>query len=364
MNWFIMCMRKILLGLALMLPVLLGNAQVLVDVKVDSLQLFIGEQTNLTLSVTLGAKQKVQLPTLKKGDQIIPLIEVLNVQRPDTNYMDEGKRMEIIQRYTITAWDSSLYYLPPFEVTVDGKKYASKSLAIKVYTVDVDTLHIDKFYPPNGIMDVPFAWSDWDDVVYSSFLVVVLLILCVVLYYHVVVGKPIVRIIRRKKVLPPHKVAINEIERIKADRKWATEDSKEYYTLLTDALRTYIQERYGFSAMEMTSSQIIDRLTSENDEQALSELRDIFTTADLVKFAKWSTLINENDANLVAAVEYINQTKVEVDPNVKPEPEIIKETDKRRMNQVWAMRIVAFVLISMSVGFACWIVWRILDIVR
>ena len=117
-----MCMRKILLGLALMLPVLLGNAQVLVDVKVDSLQLFIGEQTNLTLSVTLGAKQKVQLPTLKKGDQIIPLIEVLNVQRPDTNYMDEGKRMEIIQRYTITAWDSSLYYLPPFEVTVDGKK--------------------------------------------------------------------------------------------------------------------------------------------------------------------------------------------------------------------------------------------------
>ena len=94
MNWFIMCMRKILLGLALMLPVLLGNAQVLVDVKVDSLQLFIGEQTNLTLSVTLGAKQKVQLPTLKKGDQIIPLIEVLNVQRPDTNYIDEGKRME------------------------------------------------------------------------------------------------------------------------------------------------------------------------------------------------------------------------------------------------------------------------------
>lgn len=116
--------------------------------------------------------------------------------------------------------------------------------------------------------------------------------------------------------------------------------------------------------MEMTSSQIIDRLTSENDEQALNELRDIFTTADLVKFAKWSTLINENDANLVAAVEYINQTKVEVDPNAKPEPEIIKETDKRRMNQVWAMRIVAFILISMSVGFACWIVWRILDIVR
>lgn len=34
-------------------------------------------------------------------------------------------------------------------------------------------------------------------------------------------------------------------------------------------------------------------------------------TADLVKFAKYSTLINENDMNLVNAIEFINQTKQE-----------------------------------------------------
>ena len=353
---------RILLCLAMMLPVFNVDAQVLVDVKVDSLQLLIGEQTNLTLGVTLGAKQKLQLPALKKGDQLIPNVEVVNIQCPDTNVLDEGKRMEIIQRYTITAWDSSLYYLPPFEVNVDGKKYKSKSLAIKVYTVDVDTLHTDKFFPPNNIMDVPFAWSDWKWIVFGSFVVVILLIICVVLYYHIVIGKPIVRIIRRKKVLPPHKVAINEIERIKAARKWAEEDSKEYYTLLTDTLRTYIKDRYGFNAMEMTSTEIINRLIADNNEEALSELREIFTTADLVKFAKYNTLINENDANLVAALEYINQTKQEVDPNAKPEPEIIKETDKKRMNQVLAMRIVMGVLILISVCLTCWLIWRSVDI--
>lgn len=357
-----MRIHKILLWLTLVLPALCANAQVLVDVKVDSLQLLIGEQTNLTLDVTLGAKQKLQLPALKKGDEIIPCIEVVDIQRPDTNFMNEGKRMEIIQRYTITAWDSSLYYLPPFEVTVDGKKYKSKSLAIKVYTVDIDTLHTDKFFPPNDIMDVPFDWSDWKNVVYCSFLVVFLLIICVILYYHIVIGKPIVRIIRRKKVLPPHKVAINEIERIKADRKWADEDSKEYYTLLTDTLRTYIKERYGFNATEMTSAEIIDRLISENNEEALSELREIFTTADLVKFAKYVTLINENDANLVAALEYVNQTKQEVDPNAKPEPEVIKETDKKRMNQVMVARIIMGVLIVISLCLTCWLIWRTVDI--
>lgn len=358
----IMRIDRILFCLAFVLPVFRANAQVLVDVKVDSLQFLIGEQTRLTLGVTLGVKQKLQLPAIKNGDQLVPNVEVVNVQRPDTNILDEGNRMEIVQQYTITAWDSSLFYLPPFEVKVDGKKYKSKSLAIKVYTVDIDTLHTDQFFPPNDIMDVPFAWSDWKYIVFGSFVVVILLVVCVILYYHVVIGKPIVRIIRRKKVLPPHKVAINEIERIKADRKWAEEDSKEYYTLLTDTLRTYIKNRYGFNAMEMTSSEIINRLIADNNEEALSELREIFTTADLVKFAKYNTLINENDANLVAALEYINQTKQEVDPNAKPEPEIIRETDKKRMNQVLFMRIVIGVLIVVSVCLTCWLIWRSVDI--
>lgn len=354
--------NRFLLSLILMLPAINNIAQVLVNVKVDSLQLFIGEQTDITLGVTLGTKQKLQLPALKNGDQLIPNIEVVNVQRPDTNLFDEGKRMEIIQRYTITAWDSSLYYLPPFEVYVDGKKYKSKSLAVKIYTVDIDTLHTDRFFPPNGIMEVPFSWNDWKGIVLGSFFVVILLIICVVLYYHIINGKPIVRIIRRKKHLPPHKVAINEIERIKADKKWADEDSKEYYTLLTDTLRTYIKDRYGFNAMEMTSAEIINRLIADKNEEALSELREIFTTADLVKFAKYNTLINENDANLVAALEYINQTKQEVDPNAKPEPEIIKETDKKRMNQVLAMRIIMGMLILIAVCLTCWLIWRSVDI--
>ena len=114
--------------------------------------------------------------------------------------------------------------------------------------------------------------------------------------------------------------------------------------------------------MEMTSAEIIDRLMQENDEQSLRELRDIFNTADLVKFAKHTTLINENDANLVAAEEYINQTKQEVDPNAKPEPEIIKETDTKRMNQVRGMQIAAAVLAVISLALMAYAMWRVTDL--
>ena len=352
------------------LPVLLAclpcvvAAQVTFDAKIDSLNLFIGQQTVITLDVSMGAGQKQELPPLKKGDQLVPNVEVVDISNADTTKLNAGKTLEIVQRLTITAWDSAFYYLPPFQVKVDGKAYESKSLALNVYTVDVDTLHVDEFFPVNGVMKQPFVWDDFRIIVYVSLLALLVLAASIFLLIRARKGKPIVQFIRRKRQLPPHQIAMSEIERIKSDRKWAEEDSKEYYTQLTDTLRAYIQNRYGFSTLEMTSAEIIERLMSENDEQALSELREIFRTADLVKFAKYSTMINENDANLVAAVEYINQTKQEVDPNAKQEPEVIRVTDEKRMSQVKAMRWVAAVLLCAVTVAIAWSVWRLIDLLR
>ena len=334
------------------------RAQVQAEAKIDSLQLFIGQQTDLTLSVTYDATQKLVMPDIKLGQELVPNIEVVSVGKPDTAVLNDGKRLTVSQAYTITPWDSSFYYLPPMQVMVDSQTYESNSLALKVYTVDIDTLHLDQFFPPNGIMELTFSWEEWQLVALGLWLLLLMAACIGVLIYHVMHGKPIVRFVRRKKKLPPHQVAMDEIERIKSERKWAEEDSKEYYTLLTDTLRNYIRDRYGFNAMEMTSSEIIDRLISENNEEALDELREIFRTADLVKFAKYSTLINENDANLVSAIEYVNQTKIEVDPNAKPEPEIVKETDEKRLTQIKIMRVAIVVLIVLSVTLLVWIVWR------
>lgn len=349
--------------LVMMLFACAALAQVQVDASIDSVQMFIGEQTYATLKVTLDAKQKVEMPDIKKGQMLVPDVEVLDIMHADTSYLNEGRRIEVVQRYLITAWDSSLYYLPPFEVKVDGKSYSSPRLALKVYTMDVDTLHTDRFNPPRGVMKPPFDWNDWNAIFWVSFALIFMLLSSHVLSVRVRTGKPFVRIIRRKKKLPPHQVAMQEIERIKQTKNLTQEEGKAYYTQLTDALRTYIRERYGFNALEMTSGQIIERLLQENDEEALGELREIFRTADLVKFAKYIAQDNENDANLVAAVEYINQTKVEPDPNAKPEPEIVKETDHHRQNQVIAMRVVILVFSCLSVAALLWILWRVCDLI-
>lgn len=75
------------------------------------------------------------------------------------------------------------------------------------------------------------------------------------LYLRLRDNKPVIAHIKIVKRLLPHQKAMKEIEQIKADKMVSSENQKEYYTKLTDTLRKYIEERYGFSAMEMTSSE-------------------------------------------------------------------------------------------------------------
>ena len=304
-----------------------ADAQVTVDAKIDSLQLMIGEQAKVELEVSLNANQKLQLPLL--SDTLVRGVEILEIAKPDTQMLNAGKRMLVKQEYTITSFDSALYYLPPFEVLVDDMPYRSKALALKVYSVPVDTLNPDQFFGPKSIREVSIIWEDISTIFWLTLLMVALGGLGYYLYKRFKDNKPIIRKVKVEPKLPPHTLALQEIERIKGDKHLRMTDPKTYYTELTDVLRTYMSDRFGFNAMEMTSGEIIDKLLETNDKDSIRELKFLFETADLVKFAKHSPLMNENDMNLVNAVDFINNTKVEPDPNAKPEPTEITIEEKR-----------------------------------
>ncbi len=57
----------------------------------------------------------------------------------------------------------------------------------------------------------------------------------------------------------------------------------------------------------------------------------MFQTADLVKFAKHNPQMNENDANLINAIDFINETKQPEEENQKPQPTEITIIEKRSL---------------------------------
>lgn len=304
---------------------------VTVDATIDSLQILIGEQAKIKLQVSLDANKRALFPVYT--DTLVRGVEIIDVAKPDTQLLNGGKRALITQEYTVTSFDSALYYLPPMEVTVDNQKYRSKALALKVYSVDVplDPENPEQLFGPKSVMQAPFAWEDWYGFMACAVLLIPFVLLLIYLVKRFFDNKPIIRKVKVEPKLPPHQLAMQEIERIKSEKVWQKGNSKEYYTELTDTLRTYIKERFGFNALEMTSTEIIDKLLEVKDKEAISDLRELFQTADLVKFAKHNPLMNENDANLVNAIDFINETKEQEEENAKPQPTEITIIEKRSL---------------------------------
>ena len=340
-------MKRTTILIGFILSTLLAMAQASVKAVINPIEMMIGEQAQVVLTIDGGENAKVEWPQLKPRQMLVPGVEVINTQHPESNTM----------LITLTSFDGKLYPLPPFVVKVNGKELKTNELALKVVEVEVDTTQMNRFFGPKDVQDNPFQWSDWSTSFWLSLLILLLLALSYWLYLRLRDNKPVISHIKIVRRLLPHQKAMKEIEQIKADKMVASEDQKEYYTKLTETLRKYIEERYGFSAMEMTSSEIIDRLMQQGDQKALDELRGLFQTADLVKFAKYSTMLNENDMNLVNAVEFINSTKAENLPTEEVVRPQLSEEDQRSVKTRRLLKIVIGVIAVACVAILAYVLY-------
>lgn len=84
--------------------------QTLIDVKIDSAAILIGEQTVLHLTVTTDKDKPVQI--VIPNDTLMRGVEVLSLSKADSSVI-ENDRLLIKQDILITSFDSSLYLLPP-----------------------------------------------------------------------------------------------------------------------------------------------------------------------------------------------------------------------------------------------------------
>jgi hypothetical protein len=130
---------------------------------------------------------------------------------------------------------------------------------------------------------------------------------------------------------PAHVIALRELDRIKEEKIWQKGKIKLYYSEITEVLRQYIENRFDIQAMEMTTDETISVFKYRRslvDEKSFENLKKILTNADLVKFAKYEPLPDDNNMVLVDSYFFINQTKlVEV-------IEVDKPADDREGNDV------------------------------
>ncbi|RHJ83565.1 hypothetical protein [Parabacteroides sp. AM08-6] len=303
--------KKSILFLALAGTFLTGGntyaQSTLLDVKVDSAAILIGEQTVLHLTLTTDKDKGVQL--IIPRDTLMRGVEVLDIPKADSTLI-ENNRLLIKQDLLVTSFDSSLYLLPPF-VAVDGSDTIySNQIALKVSTVPVNVDKPEEFYDIKNVWKPLFVLADYYPWIFG--VLFALFLICVIGYViqRIRNKKPIIPFKKAEPKLPPYEQAMKELDEIKQQKLWQQGLSKEYHTLITETLRRYIVERFGINAMEMTSGEILDIIRKQEEATSVYEnLKQIMQLADFVKFAKMNPLPDENDLSMMNAYLFINQTK-------------------------------------------------------
>lgn len=290
----------------------------LLDVKVDSAAILIGEQTVLHLTVTADKNKEVQLVIPR--DTLMAGVEVLDIPKADTTEIDND-RLLIKQDLLVTSFDSSLYLLPPFKV-IDGKDTVySNQVALKVSTIPVNTDKPEEFFDIKNVWKPPFVLADYYPIIFGVLLA--LFLICVIAYVikRLRNRQSLIPFKKPEPKLPPHEQAVKELDEIKQQKLWQQGRSKEYYTMITDTLRRYIVERFGINAMEMTSGEILDIIRKTPEASPVYDnLQQILLLSDFVKFAKMNPLPDENDLSMTNAYLFVDKTKQEV-VEVAPEEE-------------------------------------------
>jgi len=278
----------------------------------DTTQILAGDQIRLLLELEIPEGMKVSFPI--PPDSLTKTIEILSRAPIDTQKI-ENHRLLISQEFLITAFDSGNHVIPAFHYELFYNEL-SEQISSNELQLTVHSLPVNQEKGPVDIAmpyDAPLTFSEVAPWVFGILLAIAVIILII---YGIMRKKMNKTIFYRppKPKEPAHIVALRELEKIKQEELCQKNKVKEHYTKVTDILRIYIEERFNVHTLEKTSEEILDALRDSSlqlDQQPLNELKQVFETADLVKFAKFIPQPDVNNLMMLNAFLVVEQTKIE-----------------------------------------------------
>ena len=212
----------------------------------------------------------------------------------------------------VARYDSGFAVLPPLKyayvlpggTTTDTVE--TNPLLLTVHLVEIDTTgSIRDLKPPLG---VPLTLTE-----VATIVLIALAVVATVYFLR--------RYWKRRRTLKPesadvspprpaHIIALEELALLKEKRLWQQGLTKQYYSELTEILRRYFENRYGMTALEETTDEIMHDLRSHLHAESLcGDAGRILRQADLVKFAKFLPPISEHEESLITAYNLVDKTK-------------------------------------------------------
>ena len=272
--------------------------------KIDSTQFLMGAPLNATLLVKgIPANAQVLFPYFEEDSTAS--IDFISASSIDSS--TSGVQQQMIH---FMAFDTGWFALPNAMLLVQNSKGIDtiypNSLRIHVFSLPIDTLKSFRINKP--ILEVPYHWRE-----FLWWIIAILLLPFIILLIRWGIKRPKTTIPSAitsiEETLTAYEQARRALLQLEKSELLLKGKEKEFQTALTDIVRVFLAKQFGMATMEATSEEILEGSKKFVRQPELNLLRDLFTQADLVKFAKQSLPIETHWESLRQAFQFIEVFK-------------------------------------------------------
>jgi hypothetical protein len=292
----------LVLSLALLCSRSWSGQEVTARVSVDSSSYLIGDWITVRLNFTHppGASFKVLV-----GDTLGPF-RVLS-----RSSLERKSETETATTLVVAKYDSGTSVLPPipifYTVTGDTASHtvATNPILLTTSTLKVDTTQAIKDVKPPISISLTLA----EMMMYLGITLTVILAAYFLYRYWKKRQQRKTGEVYVPPSRPAHILALEQLALLREKKLWQQGLIKQYYSEVTEIVRRYFENRYGFMALEQTTEEIMHALRKHQHAEAVwDETERLLRRADLVKFAKYQPGIVEHEEMFTVAMDIVDKT--------------------------------------------------------
>lgn len=291
-------------------------------VQVDTNRMQIGDKVGMNIVVNLSPGQEYGGVELQYLDSLTNELKAEPTEGPSTFEILDSNAWQVngntrTQKLTFTIWEEGSYKFPPIPLNFISngteRQVFSRPFSILVGSPlqSSDVQDSIPLAPIKSIIETPRDL--FKDILLPILKILGLFLLVLGLGYFIyrLLSKK-KEVIREPFYINPNQIAIHKLNAIQSEKPWEKGDFKTYHSDLTFAIREYLENRFSINALEMTTGEITRSLSSGNiDAQWVDQLKTIFNTADMVKFAKAVPPYDLHKTTLDKCLDFVQTTKNE-----------------------------------------------------
>lgn len=256
-----------------------------VSVNVDPHTVTVGDRVKLTLSIVAPnlAGVAVNDPVHDDAASTWGLLRKDIVPDEKVNATESRRTIQ----YLLAAFRTGDIQTPEFMISYkpakgEPREVKSPTEVVKVQSVlpsgDISKLKMVEMKPP-----VTLQWPRWLLWTLGGVCSALALLAAVIIWR--LTRRKIQSIVHAPK--DPDTWALEELESIERERLVEQKKVKEFYTRVSDTVRAYMGRLLNVSALDLTSSELLDTLKDTRlNQRGHDLLAEVLEEADMVKFAK------------------------------------------------------------------------------